>query len=82
MKVINFGSLNIDYVYQVDHFSQPGETCASLDFQICSGEGLNQSVALAKAGQRTYHAGFVGGDGESSGEAFRGERRVHGVYPG
>lgn len=65
MKVINFGSLNIDYVYQVDHFLQPGETCASLDFQICSGgKGLNQSVALAKAGQRTYHAGFVGGDGE------------------
>ena len=23
MRVVNFGSLNIDYVYRVDHFVQP-----------------------------------------------------------
>ena len=26
MKILNFGSLNIDYVYSVDHFVQKGET--------------------------------------------------------
>ena len=26
MKVLNFGSLNIDYVYQMAHFIRPGET--------------------------------------------------------
>ena len=31
MKILNVGSLNIDYVYQVAHFVQPGETIASLE---------------------------------------------------
>ncbi len=26
MKVLNYGSLNYDYVYEVDHINQPGET--------------------------------------------------------
>ena len=26
MKVLNFGSMNVDYVYQVDHILIPGET--------------------------------------------------------
>lgn len=26
MKVVNFGSLNIDHVYAVDHFCRAGET--------------------------------------------------------
>ncbi len=26
MKILNFGSLNIDHVYKVDHFARPGET--------------------------------------------------------
>ncbi len=30
MKVLNFGSLNIDYVYEVDHFVKPGETLSSI----------------------------------------------------
>ena len=29
MKVLNFGSLNVDYVYQVDHILLPGETIAA-----------------------------------------------------
>ena len=28
-KILTFGSLNIDYVYSVDHFVQKGETLAS-----------------------------------------------------
>lgn len=30
MRVLNFGSLNIDYVYSVDHFVQKGETLAQM----------------------------------------------------
>lgn len=64
MRVLNFGSLNIDYVYQVDHFVQPGETLSSDALQInCGGKGLNQSVALAKAGVETWHAGLIGPEG-------------------
>ena len=29
MKILNFGSLNIDHVYQVPHFVQPGETLSA-----------------------------------------------------
>ena len=61
MKVLNFGSLNLDYVYDVDHFVREGETISSADMNIfCGGKGLNQSVALAKAGVKVYHAGAVG----------------------
>lgn len=64
MKALNFGSLNLDYVYQVSHFVQPGETLSALS-QIVNpgGKGLNQSVALAKAGAETYHAGCIGQGG-------------------
>ena len=55
MKVLNFGSLNLDYVYDVDHFVREGETISSTDMNIfCGGKGLNQSVALAKAGVKVY----------------------------
>ena len=61
MKVLVFGSLNVDHVYQVDHFVQPGETMASLKLNLfCGGKGLNQSIALARTGLETYHAGAVG----------------------
>lgn len=64
MRVLNFGSLNIDYVYQVDHFVQPGETLSSDHLQInCGGKGLNQSIALSRAGVETWHAGYVGKEG-------------------
>lgn len=65
MKVLNFGSLNIDYVYQVDHILIPGETLASAGREtFCGGKGLNQSIALAKAGIPVYHAGMIGEGGE------------------
>lgn len=64
MKVLCFGSLNIDYVYSVDHFVAKGETLASRDLQVFTGgKGLNQSIALAKAGTQVYHAGAIGSDG-------------------
>lgn len=64
MKVLCFGSLNVDYTYKVDHFVRKGETLSSDSLQVFSGgKGLNQSIALAKAGVETYHAGAVGEDG-------------------
>lgn len=64
MKVLNFGSLNIDYVYKVDHFVEKGETISSRSLQIFTGgKGLNQSVALGRAGAEVYHAGCIGKDG-------------------
>ena len=64
MKVLNFGSLNIDYVYDVEHFVQKGETISSTALKVFSGgKGLNQSVAFSKAGADIYHAGMIGTDG-------------------
>jgi len=61
MKVLNYGSLNIDYVYEVDHFTRAGETQSSTSLEIYSGgKGLNQSIALAKSGVNVWHAGVVG----------------------
>ncbi len=64
MKILNFGSLNIDYVYTIDHIVQKGETILSNKLEVFSGgKGLNQSLALSKAGANVYHAGFIGDDG-------------------
>lgn len=60
MAVINFGSINIDHVYQVEHFVQPGETIASNAYQqLLGGKGANQSIALAKAGAEVRHVGRI-----------------------
>ena len=63
MRVLNIGSLNIDYVYSVDHIILPGETEATGSRNtFLGGKGMNQSVALAKAGVETYHGGMIGDD--------------------
>ncbi len=64
MKLLNFGSLNIDRVFPVAHVLRPGESMAAADPQIhAGGKGLNQSVAAARAGLSVFHAGKVGPDG-------------------
>ncbi|MFR7443285.1 MAG: hypothetical protein ACLUUO_07140 [Sellimonas intestinalis] len=30
MKILNFGSMNIDYTYKVEHIVTPGETISSM----------------------------------------------------
>lgn len=76
MKILNFGSLNLDLVYQMPHFVRAGETLSSTGFsRNVGGKGLNQSVALAKAGAEIYHAGLVGEDGEML-RAFLAENGV------
>lgn len=64
MRILNYGSLNLDYVYTVDHIVCPGETISSVNLELfCGGKGLNQSIALARAGVQVFHAGMVGEDG-------------------
>ncbi len=64
MRILNFGSVNIDHVYRVPHFVQPGETLASSEYhRYAGGKGYNQSVALARAGAEVHHAGLIGEDG-------------------
>jgi ribokinase len=64
MKILNFGSINIDHVYFVEHFVRPGETLASMDYRIfAGGKGYNQSIALAQAGADVTHGGKIGSDG-------------------
>lgn len=64
MKIYNFGSLNIDYVYEVENMVRAGETISSLSFsKFMGGKGLNQSIALARAGSEVMHIGCIGEDG-------------------
>ena len=64
MKILNIGSLNIDYVYQVDHMVAPGETLMAFKRDVyCGGKGLNQSIAMSRAGLQVNHAGCIGAEG-------------------
>lgn len=61
MRILNFGSLNIDEVFSVNSFVKPGQTISSNGFsQNCGGKGLNQTVAISRAGSKVFHAGAVG----------------------
>lgn len=77
MRVLNMGSLNLDYVYSVDHIILPGETEATGSRNIyLGGKGMNQSCALAKAGAEVYHGGLIGNDGQ----AFLKACKEYGVH--
>ena len=61
IKILNFGSLNIDKIYEVDEIGKVGETISSSSFEeTIGGKGLNQTVAIHRAGGDVYHAGLVG----------------------
>lgn len=61
MKILNFGSLNIDRVYQVDEIVERKETKSSIKYsEYLGGKGHNQSIAVAKTGTDVFHAGKVG----------------------
>ena len=75
MKILNFGSLNLDKVYKVAHFVREGETISAQEQnQFLGGKGLNQSVALARAGIFVEHAGAVGRRHDVSARSGNGER--------
>lgn len=64
MKILNCGSLNIDRVFQVNDLVRPGETIPANGMELhAGGKGLNQSLALARAGAEVAHLGAVGQDG-------------------
>ena len=76
MRVLNFGSMNLDYVYTVDHMVLPGETQNSQGMNtFLGGKGFNQSTALAKAGVEVYHAGLIGEEGK----IFRETAKEYGI---
>lgn len=71
MRIVNFGSLNNDFVYTVDHFVKPGETLLSENLgMFVGGKGLNQSIAAARAGVQVTHVGKIGNDGANLLEAM------------
>lgn len=65
MKILCFGSCNIDMVYGVEQTVRPGETISARGLDIFpGGKGLNQAIALAKAGAPVHFAGCIGSDGQ------------------
>ncbi len=65
MGVVNIGSLNVDHVYQVDHFSRPGESLIARGYRrFAGGKGANQSLAIARAGGKVTHVGKIGREGD------------------
>ncbi len=64
MQFLNYGSVNIDLIFTVDHIVRGGETLQSTSLtKSAGGKGANQSAALAKAGAEVFHAGKIGDDG-------------------
>lgn len=64
MRVLVFGSANIDRTYAVEHFVNAGETLSADKMDLhCGGKGFNQAIAFARAGSDVYFAGAVGEDG-------------------
>ena len=64
MKVLVFGSANIDRTYAVGHFVSAGETLSADKMDLfCGGKGFNQAIAFARAGCDVYFAGAIGEDG-------------------
>lgn len=65
MRLLNFGSCNIDHVYSLENIVRPGQTVSTYSLELFEGgKGLNQSVAAARAGMSVFHAGCIGADGE------------------
>lgn len=63
MKILVFGSLNIDHDYHMDHIAKEKETIFAEEYSVVAGgKGLNASIALARSGVKVYLAGNIGND--------------------
>lgn len=64
MKILVFGSFNIDKVYSLPHLPERGETlyCSGYEIHV-GGKGLNQALAFSKAGADVSVGGKIGKDG-------------------
>lgn len=65
MKILSIDSMNLGHVYRADYFIRPDEPQQCQEFYILPGgrKGLNQFVALTKAGVDVFHIGKVKHDG-------------------
>ena len=73
MTVFCLGSINADFIYEVGHIPQQGETVLAHGlFRTLGGKGANQSVAAARAGADVRHIGMVGPDGAWCVQALAG----------
>jgi len=62
--IINFGSINYDFIFRLEKAPQPGQTLLadSLEGQP-GGKGANQAIAAARDGSKVMMVGAVGQDG-------------------
>jgi len=61
--IIVFGSINMDMIFDLDHFPAPGETIASPPFSKShGGKGANQALAAARLNAKTALVGATGDD--------------------
>ncbi|MFK0383990.1 ribokinase [Agrobacterium sp. NPDC090273] len=62
--IITFGSINVDFVYEVEDMPQPGQTLLARRFRTeAGGKGANQGLAAARDGAEVVMVGAVGQDG-------------------
>lgn len=59
MRVLNYGSMGIEYLYHVDQLGSPYSVVTERE-ENYEGRGLLQSIALSRAGAHIYMAGMVG----------------------
>ena len=63
-KIVVFGSVNVDYVAQVERLPGPGETIKTDHYEaLPGGKGANQALAAARNMGRTSMVGAIGSDG-------------------
>lgn len=61
--IVCFGSLNVDFVFELAEMPQPGQTLLAERFRTeAGGKGANQAVAAARDGADVVMVGAVGGD--------------------
>lgn len=64
-RVMILGSINVDSIYQVTRFPQPGETIVVKQKSYApGGKGANQAVAAARSGAKVSFVGAVGADND------------------
>jgi ribokinase len=62
--IVTFGSINVDFVYEVEEMPQPGQTLLAKGFRTeAGGKGANQALAAARDGADVVMVGAVGKDG-------------------
>ena len=61
--IVTFGSINVDFVYEVSDMPQPGQTLLARGSRTeAGGKGANQALAAARDGAEVFMVGAVGDD--------------------